>query len=131
MEIYWKTAAGIMLSAILGITVSQKEKDLGMILQMTACCMATVVSLHYISPVIEMIQTLEKTCALHENAVGILMKALGIGWISQIAGTLCADSGSNGLGKILQILSSAAILYLSVPLFSALLEIIQDILGAI
>ena len=129
MELYWKAAAGIMLSAILGITISRKEKDLGTVLCMIVCCMVGMIAMHYLSPVLKLFQDLIDTGGLQKDMTGILLKSLGIGLISQIAGMVCADSGSNALGKSMHILSSAVILYLSVPLFTLLLELIQDILG--
>jgi hypothetical protein len=42
---------------------------------------------------------------------------------------VCADAGNASLGKVLQILASAVILWLSLPVFTALIELIQKILG--
>ena len=42
---------------------------------------------------------------------------------------VCKDAGNESMGKSMQLLGSAAILYLSVPLFAALLELLQKILG--
>lgn len=61
--------------------------------------------------------------------LGLLLKAVGIGLVSQIAGAVCTDAGNGALARQLQLLGNAAILYLSLPLFSGLLELLQEILG--
>lgn len=60
--------------------------------------------------------------------LGILLKAVGIGLVSEIAGLVCTDAGNGSLGKALQMLGSAVILYLSLPIFTAILELIREIL---
>lgn len=60
--------------------------------------------------------------------LGILLKAVGIGLVSEIAGLVCTDAGNGSLGKTLQMLGSAVILYLSLPIFTAMLELIREIL---
>ena len=60
--------------------------------------------------------------------LGILLKAVGIGLVSEIAGLVCTDAGNGSLGKTLQLLGSAVILYLSLPIFTAMLELIREIL---
>ena len=66
-----------------------------------------------------------------EEAVSILLKAAGIGLLSELAGLLCADAGENALGKVLQILSNAAILWLSLPLFRQIIGLIGEVLAKI
>ena len=63
--------------------------------------------------------------------VKILLKAVGEGLVSEVGALLCTDSGNGSLGKLLQLLGSAVVLWLSLPLFTMLLELIQELLGGI
>ena len=51
--------------------------------------------------------------------------------IAEIAALLCSDAGNTSLGKTLNILSGAVILWLSLPIFNKLLELLENILGAL
>ena len=42
---------------------------------------------------------------------------------------ICTDAGNASLTKAIQLLGGAVILYLSVPMFSALMDLIQKIVG--
>ena len=66
---------------------------------------------------------------LRSDLLGILLKAVGIGLISEIAAVVCSDSGNAGLGKMIQLIGSVVILWLSIPVFQALLDLVQTILG--
>lgn len=131
MALYWKAVAGILLTAVLGVTLSRQEKDLALVLSGVACCMAAGIALHYLAPILNLLAEIEKMGGLEEEGTALLIRILGIGLVSQIGSMICNDSGSNTLGKTLQFLSSAVILNLAMPLFSGLLELIQSILGGI
>ena len=56
------------------------------------------------------------------------MKTTLIGIVTEIAALLCSDSGNAALAQALRLLSSCVMLYLSIPVFQALLDLIQRIL---
>ena len=60
-----------------------------------------------------------------------VLKAVGIGLLAELTGQICADSGNASLGKSLQILATAVILWLMLPLFTQLIDLLEEILGAI
>ena len=125
--LYWKAVAAILVAAVLGQTIS-RQKDLSFVLYMTVCCMSAGIALNILAPVLDFFRELEETGGLRSDTLVILLKALGIGFASQIAVAVCADSGSGALAKSIQLLSTAVILSLSMPLYTSLLELIQDIL---
>jgi stage III sporulation protein AD len=73
-------------------------------------------------------QRLQKIGALNQELLNILLKIVGICFTAEIAGLICEDSGNGALGKALQFLASAVILYLSLPLLSKLLDIVEGML---
>ena len=68
---------------------------------------------------------------LESDTLTILLKAVGIGLVTEVTCLICTDAGNAALGKTLQFLSCAVILWLSIPLLNELLELIDNILGAI
>ena len=91
--------------------------------------MVVMIAFSYLEPVLDFLRELEAIGDLQADMLGILLKAVGIGIVAEIAGMICCDAGNASLGKTVQLLGSAVILYLSIPVFSALLELIQTILG--
>ena len=90
--------------------------------------MAALAAVEYLTPVVELVETVRDLGGLDTDLLVILVKAVGIGLLTEIAGVICADSGSSSLGKSLQLLGTAVILWLSVPLFTALLDMIRSIM---
>lgn len=129
MDTFWKAAAAVLLAVILVPAVAKTEKDISVLLTMAVCCLVAAAALSYLEPVLDLLWELKALGDLSGEMLGVLMKAVGIGLVAEIAGMICADAGNGSLGKTLQILASAAILYLSIPLFQAFLTLVQEILN--
>lgn len=84
-----------------------------------------------LEPVIGFIWKIRDLGKLETSHITVIMKAVGIGLVSQIASLICNDAGYTSLSKALQILTGAVILCLAVPLFQELLQLIESILGKV
>lgn len=127
MELYWKTAAAVLLAVVMILMLGRQ--DMGMLLALVVCAMAAIAALDYLEPVRELLETLERMGNLDGDMIRVLLKAVGIGLLTEISAMVCADSSKGSLGKTLQLLGTAAVLWMSIPLFTALLELIQEILN--
>lgn len=130
METFIKATAGILIALILCLILSKQGKDLSILLALAVCCMVLTAALTYLQPVLDFFDRLTAIGKLDTDLIGILLKAVGIGLLAEIAGLICADAGNSAMGKVLQIMAAALILALSVPIFTQLLELIETILVA-
>lgn len=131
MDLFIKTSASILLVIVLYLTLMKQGKDIALLLTIITCCMVAAIAVYYLQPVVDFLDKLQSIGDLNGEMVGILLKTVGIGLISELICLTCTDAGNASLGKTIQILSSAVILWLSIPLFNTLLEIVENILGAI
>ena len=83
----------------------------------------------FLEPVTELLRELRRLGNLDSGAVSIALKCAGIGLISELIGLLCADAGQSAMGKALELLSAAAILWLSLPLIREILKLIEGVLS--
>ena len=131
MDPFLKAAALVLITVILTLALGSKGKETGFLLTMAACVMVMILGISYLQPVMDFLRKLETLGNLNGDMTGILFKVAGIGIISEIVGMVCADAGNSSLGKALNIAAAGVILWLSIPIFDALLELIQRILGEI
>ena len=52
MDLFWKTSAGVLIAAVLIITIEKQEKDMALLLTMMVSAMAALVGLSFLKPVI-------------------------------------------------------------------------------
>lgn len=128
MERYIQVVAGAIIAVILGIALSKYSKDVPLVLSILVCCMVLVVAFAYMEPILDFLQELKILGQLNSDMMEILLKAVGIGLVAEIAGLICADAGNAALGKAIQILASVVVLWLSIPLMRSLLEMVEKIM---
>lgn len=125
-------AIGItLISVILGLVLSKQGKDFALLLTVTICVMVAAAAVQHLTPVIDFIKRLEQIGDLNNETIGILLKCVGISVVTEIAALICADAGQTAMGKGLHLLGTAVVLCLSIPIFSGLLDLVEDIIQAI
>lgn len=129
MEQFLQAAAAVLLAVILSLALGKQGKDMAVLLSIAVCCMVIAIAVRYLEPVMDFLEQLEALGELNGEMVGCLFKVVGIGILTEIAAMVCADAGNGSLGKALQLLGAAVILWLSIPVFRALIDLIQGILG--
>lgn len=128
---FWEAAAGIMVAVVLWIVVSKQGKEFSIGLSLIACCLALMLIASYLDPVFDLIARLERLAGIQQEWISVMLKAVGIGVIVEIGSLICEDAGNAALGKTLQIAGAIVILWLSVPLMSGLIDLLERMLGEV
>lgn len=129
MELFWKTVGATLISAILILVLERQNRDYSILLTVAASAMVSIAAAKLLEPVLDFLGQLEALGGLSSDLLLSLIKVFGIGMTGEIAASVCNDAGNTSLGKGLHFLANAAILYLSVPVFSSLMELFLQILG--
>ena len=129
--IFFKAVGCILIALILCVILSKQGKDFSAIISIIVCCVVMCGAIMLLEPVIGFIWKIRDLGKLETSHITVIMKAVGIGLVSQIASLICNDAGYTSLSKALQILTAAVILCLAVPLFQELLQLIESILGKV
>lgn len=128
MNILFKAIAGAMITVVLCLFLSKNNKDYSVVISIAICCLIVIASVTYLKPVIDFTGKLKRIGQLDSEALEVVIKSVGIGLLTEIATMICDDAGNKTLSKALNILSGAAILWLSIPLLESLLELLETIL---
>lgn len=131
MGIFLKACGAVLIAVILVLIVGKNSRDFALVLTVLVCCMVALTAMEYIRPVLEFLSQLERLGGLDHNMIRILLKVAGIGLITEICSLVCADSGSGSLGKVMKLLGTSVMIWLSLPLYAMLIELLQRILGDI
>ena len=131
MSVYLKACGAVLIGVILILIVGKNSKDLALVLAAAVCVMVALTAMEYIRPVLEFLTNLENQGNLDHNMIRILLKVSGIGLITEICSLVCADSGNASVGKVMKLLGSSVMIWLSLPLYTMLIELLQRILGAL
>lgn len=128
MELYLQASAMVLLAVILILLLGKQNRDLSLMVTMGVCCMVCAGAGVFLEPVIRFLGELRRLGELDPTLVGVMLKCAGIGLLSELIGLVCADAGEASVGKALQFLSNAVILFLSLPLLRQFVLILQEVL---
>ena len=131
MELYWKVTAGVLVATLLGLQLGRHDAAFQTLLVIAVCTMGAAAAMQFLSPVLDLLGELEAAAQLKDGILTILLKCTGIALVSELAEWICRDSGNGSLGSMIQLLGRCVILYLSIPVVTALLTLIRDILGTL
>ena len=129
MELYWKALALILVAVLLELAVKKQEKDYGVLLTVAVITMVSGAVFQLLKPVEGLLRQLRQVGNLDPENLALLLKAVGLGLSAEIGGRVCSDAGNEALGRLIRVLGTAAILRLSVPLFTALLSCVTEMVG--
>ena len=129
MDMLFKATAGVLLAVILSLILSRHGKDYSTILIICVCCMVCSVAIQFYQEIFQFVQKLTQTGNLNSELIKIILRSVGIALLAEVTVLICMDSGNSALGKVIQMLSSAVILWICIPLFTELVDLVENILG--
>ena len=128
MNIFLKASAAVLVGLLLCLLLSKNGTSFSLMITVILCCSIFKSAAEYIKPIFEFTQKLSDLSGIDGEIFAVLLKSVGISFITEIVSLICQDAGYGALGKSLQILSNVIILCLSIPLFNGLINIIESIL---
>ena len=119
----------MLVGVILTIVVGKQSRDMSLLLTLTVCVMVCIASMHVLEPVLELLRELRRLGGLDPEVCSIALKCAGIGLLTELIDLICADAGERAMGKALEVLGAATIVWLSLPLIRQILHLIEGVLS--
>lgn len=131
MNQVYKTAGGVLLAIVFYLILDKNEKDMAVLLSVLVCVLVASVAASFLMPVLAFIKEIQQLTELDSKMLDIVLKTVGIGLLCEIVSLVCADAGNSSMAKAVQMMGTGVILWLSLPLLSAMMNLVKEILGEI
>ena len=122
----------VVLALTAMVAVSALKKRAGEFsLLVTAVCIGAlgVFAVTRLGPVLDLLRRLEKLTGVNRAIMAPALKAALVGILTNVAAGVCGDCGEGGVAKMVELCGKAMALYLSTPLISAVLDLLDTLLG--
>ena len=129
MDTVGKLIAAALLCSVICLLLKKQAPELTLCLCVLVCALCFLTSFPFFSPVLAFVRRLEEITGLSQAVFAPLFKTAAIGLLSQLAGTLCRDSGQQALGQTIEICSGFLCIYLALPLLEMVLSLLQTMIG--
>lgn len=110
------------------LIIKQGREEFSPLVSLAVCVVLFSVAITLFYPVIDYINEITADSLLEPYA-GTLLKALGVGLITQTTAEVCRDSGETAVAGKVELLGKAEILLLSLPLLRELLSVAGVVMG--
>lgn len=100
--------------------------------QLTAICcvcLCGTAAAELLQPILNTISHLFQIGGMNQAVTTPVMKAGAIGLLAQIAGAYCLDAGEKAIASALELSAVLSILYVSLPLIEAALDMLEILMG--
>lgn len=127
MNIISLVGTGI-LSAVLCIIVRQYKPEMALGVSIACGVLIMGVVIGMLSPSVELISRLTSAAGLDSSYSRTLFKALAVCYITQLGSDCCKDAGETAIAAKIELAGKAAVVVISLPVFSELAEIVMGLL---
>ena len=126
MELF---AIGICaLCAVLFAALVQKtNKEYALLISLGTAAVLLLFLLERAGPVLQQVQDLAASGPLEGEAVGLMLRAVGITVVGQVVARLCKDAGESALAYTVELAARAAVLAAALPALGRLLKYLGEI----
>ncbi len=124
--------AGLALVALVTLLVLRQVKpEWGTLVRLAVAVLAAGVTMSMVSAVLAFAEELTDMGGgvVAPDVWGILVKSLGVAFLSEVAASVCRDSGESGLAGWVEMAGRVELLLISLPLIRTVLDVVADLLG--
>lgn len=129
METLLKIAALGILAALLVTVLKKQSPETALLLSLAACVLIALLLLDTLKPLLRFFEKLHQLTRINNGLLAPMAKAVGIGLLTQISSTVCSDAGQSAIARLIELCGGVLALYVALPLFEAVLELIGSIGG--
>lgn len=129
MELFLQTAAIAVITVVLTSLLKKTNRELALLLTLAACILIGVFFMRLAEPIVDFLSKLRNLAGLDKTLMTPMLKTIGIGFLTQISATVCADAGENAIAKLVEICGGVLALYVALPLLEAVLDMVEQMSG--
>lgn len=123
-----KIAATGVIAIILAILFKKSRPEISLFISIAACVLALVWGISKLEVILDAVNELQGYININKAYVGILIKIVGITYITEFSASLCKDSGYQAIAEQIELVGKLSILAISMPIMLALLDTINNFL---
>ena len=120
-----KLFALALAAAFLALVVKKQSPELALALSLFACAAGAGILLEGLRPVLGLAESLAEKAELDRAMLKPLWRCLGLGLLTELSASVCADAGQAALSKLVELGGSVLCLAVSLPLLQAVLALIE------
>lgn len=117
-----------IVSCVLSVVIKQYNPEFSLIITILAGTLIFAYILKEFSSVYNQMEYILNLTGQNEENIKLLVKAIGVCFITQLAYDTCNDSGQSAIASKVELTGKLTVLVLALPLFTQLVQLITKII---
>jgi len=117
-----------LVATMLAIVMRQHRPEMAVLLTIAVGLMLFAVFSQKLAGVIDVLTGLSKIAALPSGTMMLLLRVVGISYLTEFAAQMCRDAGEGGIASKVELGGRLLILTLSIPILVALLQLMLELI---
>ncbi|CUH93279.1 SpoIIIAC/SpoIIIAD family protein [Herbinix luporum] len=117
-----------IIAILMGIIFKKGKEEYSIYISLAACFIIVLLGIGKLEIILDTINRLQGYIKINKAYINILVKILGITYVTEFAAALCKDSGYHAIGEQVELVGKLSILAISMPILLALLDTINNFL---
>lgn len=109
-------------AAMIAVALRAQRPEMAAVVAMAAGLVALMMSVGALSSVASAFSELSRRAGLEDSSAQLMLRACGVSLLCEFASGLCQDAGEGALAQRIEFGARAALLAMSVPLLTTLVE---------
>ncbi len=123
-----KVAVIGIVAVMLAIIFKKGKEEYTLYISIAACITILLLGIGKLEIILETIGKLQSYIKINKAYIDILIKIIGITYVTEFSASICKDSGYHSIGEQVELVGKLTILAMSMPILLALLETIDNFL---
>ena len=124
-----KIAVTGIVSVCMAVLMKELKPQFSVLLSISACILIFYFALSKLNAIAALFSGVTGYMNLKESYLKILLKIIGISYISDFSASICRDAGHSAIAGQIEIFGKISILTVSTPVVLAMLETVTEYLG--
>lgn len=118
-----------MAGVLLALQIKSVKPEFAVYLSIGTSVILLFLAVEKLAVVVESIKLIQSSISVQTAYIQVLLKIIGITYISEFASDICRDAGYSTIAGQIGVFSKLSILAVSMPIISALLDTIHEFLS--
>lgn len=118
-----------LAAAVLIVTVKQYKPELALPLGIAAGAVVLTAVVSFAIPLVSQLKSIAENSGIKNEYFILMLKSLGICYITQFAADICTDFGQSSLASKIELFGKVALAAVNLPLIISLINTVSNLVG--
>ena len=115
-----------LASVMLALKLKSVQSEYSFLIGIAACMVLFGCCMTRLETIFSGLETIRQYLMVNSAYIGIILKVVGIAYISEFSANLCKDAGYGGVASQIEMFGKLSILAMSLPVLTTLLTVIEE-----